>query len=46
MITSSTKRTILRWLHLVLSIPVLGYIYGIPAEVAEYPAAFDTSLFR
>ncbi len=34
--SSSTKRVILRALHLVLSIPVLGYIYGVPAEVAQY----------
>ena len=39
MITPSTKRAILRWLHLVLSIPVLGYIYGIPSEVAQYASA-------
>ncbi|MEO8045047.1 MAG: hypothetical protein ABI674_09085 [Spartobacteria bacterium] len=36
MITSATKRKILRVLHLVLSIPVLGYIYGDPAEMQEY----------
>ncbi len=31
-----TKRTILRCTHLILSIPVLGYIYGPPAEMQEY----------
>ncbi len=36
MISQSTKRAILRSLHLVLRIPVLGYIYGVPSEVAEY----------
>ena len=36
MISSATKRSILRVVHLVLSIPVLGYIYGEPAEVQEY----------
>ena len=36
MINSATKRTILRVVHLVLSIPVLGYIYGDPAEMQEY----------
>ena len=36
MISSATKRTILRTIHLILSIPMLGYIYGKPAEVAEY----------
>ena len=39
MISNSTKRAILRCLHLILSIPVLGYIYGDPAEVKEYAAA-------
>ena len=36
MISSVIKRSILRVVHLVLSIPVLGYIYGEPAEVQEY----------
>jgi len=39
MISSATKRTILRTIHLVLSIPILGYIYGKPAEVQEYANA-------
>jgi hypothetical protein len=34
-----TKRAILRWIHLVFTIPVLGYVYGPPAEVAEYADA-------
>lgn len=36
MMSNATKRTILRCFHLVLSIPILGYIYGEPAEVQEY----------
>jgi hypothetical protein len=32
----STKRTILRWIHLIVTIPILGYIYGKPSEVAQY----------
>jgi hypothetical protein len=36
MISNATKRTILRCVHLILSIPILGYIYGAPAEVQEY----------
>ncbi|MGH8094393.1 MAG: hypothetical protein ACREIF_13135 [Chthoniobacterales bacterium] len=36
MISHATKRTILRCIHLVLSIPVLGYIYGKPADVQRY----------
>lgn len=39
MISNATRRNILRVLHLVLSIPVLGYIYGNPAEVQEYASA-------
>ena len=36
MISGTIKRTILRTIHLILSIPILGYIYGEPAEVQEY----------
>ena len=39
MISSAAKRTILRCLHLVLSIPILGYIYSAPAEAQEYADA-------
>ncbi len=35
----STQRSILRWIHLVLTIPILGFIYGKPAEVQQYAAA-------
>ena len=28
MISASTQRVIVRWLHLVLAIPVIGYIYS------------------
>jgi hypothetical protein len=33
---NATKRSILRWLHLVATIPVLGYIYEPAAEVQQY----------
>src|SRR2546421_10743129 len=39
MISNATKRTILRCVHLILSIPILGYIYGEPSEVQQYAAA-------
>jgi len=39
MISNATKRSILRCVHLILSIPVLGYIYGAPSEVQEYASA-------
>ena len=31
-----SKRTILRTIHLILSIPILGYIYGKPSEMEQY----------
>src|SRR3954451_19031112 len=39
MISNATKRAILRATHLVLSIPILGYIYGPPAEMQQYVGA-------
>jgi hypothetical protein len=33
------KRSILRWIHLVVTIPILGYVYGPPAEVQQYAGA-------
>jgi hypothetical protein len=36
---NATKRAILRSIHLILSIPVLGYIYGEASEVQQYAAA-------
>ena|SRR5206468_7223709 len=39
MISNATKRSILRWIHLIVSIPILGYIYGPPSEVQQYVSA-------
>ena|SRR5437870_448197 len=36
MISSATKRAILRCIHLILSIPILGYIYEPASEVQTY----------
>ncbi len=33
---NATKRSILRFIHLVSTIPILGYIYGAPSEVQQY----------
>ena len=33
---NATKRSILRWVHLVFTIPILGYIYSPPSEVQQY----------
>ena len=38
MIKSATKRSILRWIHLVIAIPILGYIYSPFAELPNYAA--------
>lgn len=37
--TSTINRSILRWIHLIFTIPILGYIYGQPSEVQQYAGA-------
>jgi hypothetical protein len=32
----NTKRTILRWIHILFGLPLIGYIYGPPAETQQY----------
>ena len=41
--SSATERKIMRWIHQVLSIPIIGYIYGPVAERPE--AVFVTRVF-
>ena len=36
MMKEATKRSVVRWTHLVLSIPILGYIYSPFAELPKY----------
>jgi glucose-6-phosphate-specific signal transduction histidine kinase len=36
MISSVTKRSILRWIHLIFTIPILGYVYSLFAELPNY----------
>jgi hypothetical protein len=36
---NATKRSILRGIHLIFTIPILGYIYGEPSEVQQYAGA-------
>src|SRR5438034_9183463 len=38
MIKATTKRSILRWVHLILAIPILGYVYSPFAELPSYAA--------
>ena len=39
MISNATKRSILRWVHIIFGIPILGYIYGEASEVQQYATA-------
>ena len=34
--TEGTKRSILRWTHLVLAIPIIGYVYSPFEEIPNY----------
>lgn len=36
MISSSTKRMIARWLHLILAIPIVGYLYSPFEDLPAY----------
>jgi thiosulfate reductase cytochrome b subunit len=39
MISNATKRSILRWIHIIVTIPIFGYIYGPASEVQQYAPA-------
>ena len=32
----ATKRSILRWIHLVLAVPIIGYVYSPFKELPNY----------
>jgi len=34
--TPATKRSILRWIHLVFSIPIFGYVYSPFENIPQY----------
>ena len=34
--SSATKRSIIRWMHIVLSIPIIGYIYSPFDQIPNY----------
>jgi hypothetical protein len=36
MISGATKRSILRWIHLLFAIPIIGYVYSPFAELPNY----------
>jgi hypothetical protein len=35
----ATKRSMLRWIHIVFTIPILGYVYSPASEVEQYAGA-------
>jgi hypothetical protein len=39
MISEATKRSILRWIHIIFGIPILGYIYSPFEEIPNYAPA-------
>ena len=39
MIRNATQRTIFRWLHIVLAIPIIGYIYSPFEQIPNYAPA-------
>jgi hypothetical protein len=38
--TPSTKRSILRWIHIIFALPILAYIYAPQEEVQQYVSYF------
>ena len=34
--TDATKRSIFRWIHLLFSIPIIGYVYSPFADLPDY----------
>src|SRR5207248_8870821 len=45
MISNATKRSILRWIHLIFTIPILGYVYSPFVELPNKPPLFGLSSF-
>ena len=39
MISNATKRSIVRWVHLIVAIPILGYVYSPFEEIPNYASA-------
>lgn len=35
----TTKRTIIRWIHIVIAIPIIGYVYSPFEEIPNYAPA-------
>jgi hypothetical protein len=39
MINDATKRSMLRWIHIIFGIPIIGYIYSPFEEIPKYADA-------
>jgi hypothetical protein len=39
MMREATKRSILRWIHIVFGIPIIGYIYSPFEQIPNYATA-------
>jgi hypothetical protein len=39
MISNAAQRSIVRWIHIVISIPILGYIYSPFEQLPQYAPA-------
>lgn len=37
----STKRSIARWIHVLFGLPLIGFVYGPPAETEPYRYLFQ-----
>jgi len=41
----NTKRSIIRWLHIIFGVTLIGYIYGPPEQVRPYASFFQYFYF-
>jgi len=41
----ATKRSMVRWIHIVLAIPILGYIYSPFEQIPNYAPLLGMSSF-
>jgi thiosulfate reductase cytochrome b subunit len=39
--SQGTNRSILRWVHLLCGLPLVGFVYGPPAETEQYRYMFQ-----
>jgi hypothetical protein len=39
MISDAVKRTVVRWVHILLGIPIIGYVYSPFEEIPNYAPA-------